>query len=93
MLPTSPSSAVETPRHFFVPAAPYGRRPPSLPSIFIPGPVIYNNKLIKVVPSYENVDPALLRVGDLQIITQSGKELIAHDSATNWAYENRRTAQ
>ncbi|RYP68395.1 hypothetical protein DL771_006659 [Monosporascus sp. 5C6A] len=93
MLPPSPSSAVETPRQFSVPAAPYSRRPPSPPSIIIPGPVIYNNEPIKVVPSYENVDPASLSVDDLRIITQNGKELIAHDSATNWAYENRRTAQ
>ena len=46
-----------------------------------------------VVPNYENIDPASLSLEDLRIITQNGKAQVAHDSATSWAYELRRTAQ
>lgn len=77
-----------------VPTAPYSARPPSPPSIHIPTPMLYSSsEPIKVVPSYDNIDPAALSLDDLQIITQNGKEQIAHDSATTWIYESRRTAQ
>ncbi|KAK7754121.1 hypothetical protein SLS62_003967 [Diatrype stigma] len=85
---------MDYPRHLAVPTAPYSARPPSPPSIHIPTPMLYNsNEPIKVVPSYDNIDPASLSLDDLQIITQNGKEQIAHDSATSWVYESRRTAQ
>ncbi|KAI1482297.1 phosphatases II [Daldinia eschscholtzii] len=83
-----------SPRHGAVPAAPYSMRPPSPPSIVIPAPVLHHaNEHIKVVPSYERVDPASLSADDLKIITQNYKEQLAQDSALNWAYENRRAAQ
>jgi hypothetical protein len=48
---------------------------------------------MKVVPAYDNVDPASLSQKDLAIITQNGREQVAHDSAVNWTYESRRVAQ
>ncbi|KAI0152163.1 phosphatases II [Hypoxylon sp. NC0597] len=79
-------------RHGTVPAAPYYPRPPSPPPIVIPAPSAHKEHL-KIVPSYEKVDPASLSADDLKIITQNYKEQLAHDSGTNWAYENRRFAQ
>ncbi|KAI1650475.1 phosphatases II [Daldinia loculata] len=81
-------------RHGAIPAAPYSMRPPSPPSIVIPAPTLHSaNEHIKIVPTYEKVDPASLSIDDLKIITQNYKEQLAQDSALNWAYENRRVAQ
>ncbi|KAI1102344.1 phosphatases II [Jackrogersella minutella] len=81
-------------RHGAFPAAPYSARPPSPPTIVIPSPNLQNaNEQLKVVPSYEMVDPASLSVDDLKIITQNFKEQLAQDSAANWTYESRRVAQ
>ncbi|KAH9891459.1 protein-tyrosine phosphatase-like protein [Xylariomycetidae sp. FL2044] len=77
-----------------VPSAPYSMRPPSPPQIVIPTPVhLGGNQPIKVVPNYTHVDPSSLSIQDLMIITQNGKEQIAHDSAVDWNYESRRAAQ
>ncbi|KAI1081629.1 phosphatases II [Whalleya microplaca] len=76
-----------------MPTAPY-ERPPSPPTIMIPTPVLQDaSQPIKVVPSYTNIDPTSLSAADLEIITQNGKEQIAHDSALSWTYESRRVAQ
>ncbi|KAI5865184.1 phosphatases II [Durotheca rogersii] len=81
-------------RHGVVPTAPFSSRPPSPPAIKIPTPILPNaNEPIKILPSYENVDPASLSVEDLEIITQNRKEQLAHDSAINWTYSSRRLAQ
>ncbi|KAI0841225.1 phosphatases II [Hypoxylon sp. FL0890] len=81
-------------RHGTVPAAPYFARPPSPPPIVIPAPNLQSaSEHLKVVPTYEKVDPASLSADDLKIITQNYKEQLARDSAANWAYESRRVAQ
>ena len=75
------------------PAAPYSSRPPSPPSVYIPGPPVHStHKEMTVVPSYTNVDPAQLTVDDLAIIT-GGNAQSARDTATYWNYADRRTAQ
>ncbi|OTA77584.1 hypothetical protein M434DRAFT_402330 [Hypoxylon sp. CO27-5] len=79
-------------RHGTVPAAPYYPRPPSPPPIVIPAPDTPKDHIM-IVPSYEKVDPASLSADDLKIITQNYKGQLAHDSGSNWAYENRRSAQ
>ncbi|KAI2621535.1 phosphatases II [Hypomontagnella submonticulosa] len=82
------------PRHGAIPSSPYVRRAPSPPSILIPAPTLrHASDYIKIVPSYDRVDPASLSASDLQIITQNYKEQLADDSAMNWSYENRRQAQ
>ena len=82
------------PRHFAIPAGPFTNRPPSPPPILTPNPMLYgSNSPMKIVPSYENVDPAMLSIDDLKIITQNGQELVAHDSSSSRTYESRRTAQ
>ncbi|KAI0449230.1 phosphatases II [Xylaria acuta] len=73
------------------PAVPYAYRAPSPPPIFIPSSG-YGTP-IKVVPRYDNIDPASLSARDLAIITQNSTEQIAHDSAYQWTYESRRMAQ
>ncbi|KAI1379596.1 phosphatases II [Hypoxylon crocopeplum] len=81
-------------RHYAIPTAPYSARAPSPPSIMIPAPNLHNaNEHIKVVPSYDKVDPASLSADDLKIITQNHKEQLARDSAASWTYENRHRAQ
>lgn len=80
--------------HGAMPTAPYSARPPSPPSVVIPTPIMTDaSECIKIVPTYNNVDPASLSVGDLKIITQNHKEQLAQDSAFGWTYECRRTAQ
>lgn len=75
------------------PVAPYSSRPPSPPSVHIPGPPVHSaHNEMTVVPSYANVDPAQLTMDDLAIIT-GGKAQSARDTATNWNYADRRTAQ
>ncbi|KAI1141893.1 phosphatases II [Hypoxylon sp. FL0543] len=81
-------------RHGTMPAAPYCARPPSPPSILIPAPNLrYALEHLKVVPTYEKVDPASLSPDDLKIITQNYKEQLAADSAANWTYGCRHVAQ
>ncbi|KAI8965599.1 phosphatases II [Daldinia sp. FL1419] len=83
-----------SPRHGAIPVAPYSTRPPSPPAIVIPAPMLrHANEHIKVVPTYEKIDPIELSANDLKIITQDYKEQLAKDSALTWAYENRRLAQ
>ncbi|KAI3332213.1 phosphatases II [Xylariaceae sp. AK1471] len=75
------------------PVAPYTTRPPSPPPVIVT-PATSNWVIpMKVVPTYDNVDPASLSQRDLAIITQNGREQVAHDSAVNWTYESRRVAQ
>lgn len=75
------------------PVAPYSSRPPSPPSVYIPGPPVHSaHNEMTVVPSYANVDPAQLTMDDLAIIT-GGKAQSARDTATHWNYADRRTAQ
>ncbi|KAI1776654.1 phosphatases II [Hypoxylon cercidicola] len=82
------------PRHGAMPTAPYSTRPPSPPSVVIPAPIMSDvTECIKIVPTYENVDPASLSVEDLKIITQNHKHQLAQDSAHGWTYESRRVAQ
>ncbi|KAI0022337.1 protein-tyrosine phosphatase-like protein [Xylariomycetidae sp. FL0641] len=79
-----------------IPAAPYSARPPSPPGIWIPVPKMALNDMhepLKLLPTYENIDPATLSVDDLGIITQGGREQIASDAAISWVYEDRRKAQ
>ncbi|KAI0435907.1 phosphatases II [Xylaria telfairii] len=73
------------------PAVPYNYRAPSPPPIFIP--CSNWGAPIKVVPRYDNVDPASLSAQDLAIITQNGTVQIAYDSAHHWTYQSRRRAQ
>ncbi|KAI1741246.1 phosphatases II [Xylaria scruposa] len=73
------------------PAVPYDYRAPSPPPIFIPSTGW--GAPIKVVPRYDNIDPASLSARDLAIITQNGTEQIAHDATYQWTYESRRVAQ
>ncbi|KAI1881353.1 hypothetical protein JX265_000179 [Neoarthrinium moseri] len=76
-----------------MPAAPYAARPPSPPAIMIPAPnFLKGNQPIVCTPSYANVDPFFLSATDLQIITRNRPQE-AHDSVSDWAYEDRRTAQ
>jgi serine/threonine/tyrosine-interacting protein len=76
------------------PAAPYSSRPPSPPTVYIPGPPVHNaHNEMTVVPSYANVDPAQLTADDLAIITGGGQAQSVRDTATTWNYANRRTAQ
>lgn len=82
------------PRHGARPTAPYSARPPSPPAVIIPAPMLPTaSEFIKVVPTYENIDPASLSVEDLEIITQNHKQQLASDSSYNWTYESRRGAQ
>ncbi|OTB03025.1 hypothetical protein M426DRAFT_322046 [Hypoxylon sp. CI-4A] len=81
-------------QHGVIPAAPYSRRAPSPPTILIPHPHLADStKHLAVVPTYDKVDPTSLSPVDLKIITQNYKEQLAMDSAHNWVYESRRTAQ
>ncbi|KAI1161760.1 protein-tyrosine phosphatase-like protein [Nemania serpens] len=73
------------------PTAPYTKRAPSPPALLIP-PGDWATP-VKIVPRYDNVDPAALSARDLAIITQNGLEQVAYDSAPHWAYESRRVAQ
>lgn len=73
------------------PTAPYTKRAPSPPTLFIPAGDWATP--VKIVPRYDNVDPASLSAKDLAIITQNGLEQVAYDSAPYWAYESRRVAQ
>ncbi|KAI0185431.1 protein-tyrosine phosphatase-like protein [Xylaria flabelliformis] len=73
------------------PAVPYDYRAPSPPPIFIPSTGW--GAPIKVLPRYDNIDPASLSARDLAIITQNGTEQIAHDVTYQWTYESRRVAQ
>ncbi|KAI1172892.1 phosphatases II [Nemania sp. FL0916] len=73
------------------PAAPYTRRAPSPPPLPMT-PTHYTGPM-KVVPRYDNVDPASLSNQDLAILTQNGLELVAHDSSAHWDYNDRRQAQ
>ncbi|KAI1109191.1 protein-tyrosine phosphatase-like protein [Nemania sp. NC0429] len=73
------------------PTAPYTARAPSPPALLIP-PGNWSTP-VKIVPRYDNVDPAFLSAEDLAVITQDGIEQIAYDSAPHWAYESRRVAQ
>ncbi|KAI0388052.1 phosphatases II [Hypomontagnella monticulosa] len=74
--------------------SPFSKRPPSPPPVVIPAPTLrHGSDRIKVVPTYNNVDPASLSADDLQIITQNYMEQLADDSAVNWSYEKRREAQ
>ncbi|KAI0502762.1 phosphatases II [Xylaria bambusicola] len=78
-------------RHAAVPTAPYTRQTPNPPFV-IPPPTNWTTPM-KIVPSYDNVDPSFLSNKDLAIITQNGLEQVAQDSAAHWEYENRRVAQ
>ncbi|CAJ2514144.1 Uu.00g022630.m01.CDS01 [Anthostomella pinea] len=92
--PTPNMDAFADPYRRPMPTAPYSARPPSPPSILIPTPALLNaNEPIKVVPNFTNTDPLALSPDDLAIITQNGQVQIAHDSAANWTYASRRTAQ
>ncbi|KAK5636097.1 hypothetical protein RRF57_011809 [Xylaria bambusicola] len=77
--------------HAAKPAAPYTRQTPNLPPV-IPPPTNWTTPM-KIVPSYDNVDPSSLSKEDLAIITQNGLEQVAQDSAAHWTYESRRVAQ
>lgn len=77
--------------HTARPAAPYSRQTPSHPPILTP-PTNWSVPM-KVLPSYDNVDPLSLSKEDLAIITQNGVEQVAQDSAAHWTYESRRVAQ
>ncbi|KAI1764271.1 phosphatases II [Hypoxylon sp. FL1150] len=93
MIPTAMEFSLPL-RHGALPTSPYSARPPSPPSVIIPAPIMTNTtECIKVVPTYENIDPASLSVEDLEIITQNHKQQLASDSAYNWTYESRRVAQ
>ncbi|TGJ86453.1 hypothetical protein E0Z10_g2280 [Xylaria hypoxylon] len=78
-------------RQMAKPTAPYTKRAPSPPPVLIP-PTHWAVPM-KIVPRYDNVDPASLSKEDLAIITQNGLELVAQDSAAHWTYESRRVAQ
>ncbi|QPC63246.1 hypothetical protein HYE67_005477 [Fusarium culmorum] len=74
-------------------SAPYSRRAPSPPFIYIPttgtcGSVNTPNLL----PSFENVDPSQLTLQDVMIITGNVRH-IATDCTMDWSYEKRREAQ
>ncbi|KAI0546404.1 phosphatases II [Xylaria curta] len=73
------------------PAVPYEYKAPSPPPVFIPSTGW--GAPIKVVPRYDDIDPASLSARDLAIITQNGTEQIAHDATYQWTYESRRVAQ
>lgn len=84
-------------QHNTAPNAPYTRRPPSPPEIYIPA-VFHPRKVgnvaqLVMTPSYDNVDPSQLTLEDLAIITQNESHLIAQNIACNWKYEQRREAQ
>lgn len=78
-------------------SAPYSRRPPSPPAIAIPAVLSHKRRgtqaELVMVPSYENVDPEQLTEQDLATITGHQTRLTGVESATNWAYEQRREAQ
>lgn len=73
-------------------AAPYSSRPPSPPYIHIPSIGMQPINYITIVPSFGNIDSAMLTKDDLDIIT-GGKTQVAFDNASEWQYEGRRTAQ
>lgn len=75
-----------------IPAAHYSSRPPSPPYIHIPSIGLQDNNYVTIVPSFGNIDSSLLTKDDLDIIT-GGKTQIAFDTASEWQYEGRRTAQ
>ncbi|KAI1360567.1 phosphatases II [Xylaria arbuscula] len=76
------------------PALPYTREALSHPPILTPQHPRYHYSMpMKVLPSYDNVDPLSLSKEDLAIITQNGLAQIAQDSANQWTYESRRAAQ
>ncbi|KAI8630449.1 phosphatases II [Xylariaceae sp. FL1651] len=76
------------------PVAPYVTRPPSPPPVVIPAaPMSGWATPMKIVPSYDSIDPTSMSYKDLAIITRNGREQVAHDSAVNWTYESRRIAQ
>ncbi|KAI1397559.1 phosphatases II [Hypoxylon fuscum] len=81
-------------RHGARPVAPYSLRAPSPPQVVIPTPALQDaNDFIRVVPSYDNVDPASLSIDDLKVITQNHRVQAAYDPASSWSYSSRRTAQ
>ncbi|KAI1335871.1 phosphatases II [Xylariaceae sp. FL0016] len=76
------------------PAAPYSARPPSPPSILIPTPgLVGGPKPMTLLPSIAGINPNLITAEELSIITDDCETEYAHDSAFNWAYNSRRTAQ
>jgi len=74
------------------PAAPYSTKPPSPPHVFIEKGTQWLTPM-KIVPLYDNIDPASLTNKELSIITQNGLEQVACDTSMTWTYENRRQAQ
>ncbi|KAK2616889.1 hypothetical protein QQS21_000267 [Conoideocrella luteorostrata] len=71
----------------------YSYRPPSPPFINIPVPRRSSNPemVMKLMPSYENIDPSQLTSQDLQIITQNNIQF-AVDCGEAWTYEKRHNA-
>ncbi|KAI1126299.1 phosphatases II [Nemania abortiva] len=74
------------------PTSPYTRKPPSPPHITIPVTTLWE-KPMKIVPRYDNIDPASLSDKDLSIITQNHVVQVAHDPPGGWTYASRREAQ
>ncbi|KAI1434428.1 phosphatases II [Xylaria sp. CBS 124048] len=74
------------------PAGPYTSKPPNVP-IIGNSCSSYMITPLRLTPSHDNVDPAFLSNEHFSIITQDGLEQVAHDSASNWNYSGRRSAQ
>ena len=72
-----------------VPLASYARHVPEHPFIRIP---TVERKNLALNPSTRNIDPTLLSLEDLRIITNDQIQL-ASDTASTWNYEQRRQAQ